>query len=57
MMSTSDQSKKCCFKEKERLMEVLQKCEYCADSYEVFQQCYSDAAKESGQRARDCIAA
>jgi hypothetical protein len=35
----------------------LKKCDLCTTSYEEFHQCYRDAAKESGQRARACMVA
>lgn len=48
--------RQCCSLEKTRLMEELRKCD-CSTSYEEFHECYRDAAKESGQRARSCTVA
>ncbi|MGB5987329.1 MAG: hypothetical protein WBG37_18635 [Desulfobacterales bacterium] len=46
------QTNACCSMEKSRLVEQLRKCDMCTDNYEEFHQCYRDAARESGQRAR-----
>jgi len=55
MATKSEYSQECCSMEKNRLVEQLRKCDFCADSYEAFHECYRDAARESGQRARACI--
>jgi len=47
-------SRQCCSLEKTRLMEELRKCD-CSGSYEEFHQCYRDAARDSGDRARSCM--
>ena len=41
--------------EKNNLVQELRKCDFCSSSYEEFHNCYRDAARESGQRARTCI--
>ena len=48
-------SRQCCSLEKQRLVEELSACYFCSTSYEEFHRCYRDAARESGQRARNCI--
>ncbi len=52
---SEQQSRQCCSLEKQRLVEELRVCDFCATSYEEFHRCYRDAARESGQRARSCI--
>jgi hypothetical protein len=51
---TDQKSSQCCSMEKNRLMDELRKCD-CSSSYEEFHQCYRDAARESGDRARSCM--
>lgn len=41
--------------EKEHLMEELRKCDMSSSNYDEFHQCYRDAARESGLRARSCV--
>lgn len=55
MDDASRKARQCCSLEKTHLVEALRKCDLCSTSYEAFHQCYRDAAKESGQRARACI--
>lgn len=50
------QARSCCSKERERLMEELRACDYCSTSYEQFQRCYTEAARDSGDRSNACIA-
>ncbi len=45
----------CCAVERRRLIKELRKCDYCSTSYEEYQECYSDTAAESGDKARGCI--
>jgi hypothetical protein len=54
MNMAEQKSRQCCSLEKTRLMEELRKCD-CSGSYEEFHQCYRDAARESGDRARSCM--
>jgi hypothetical protein len=56
-MAGSSKARKCCSMEKERLMEALVKCHFCSDDYEAFHNCYREAARESGERARSCMIA
>ena len=57
LMAGSSKARKCCSMEKKRLMKALEKCEFCADDYEAFHNCYRTAARESGERARSCMIA
>jgi hypothetical protein len=36
-------------------MKDIEKCDFCSDSWEDHHRCLSEAAKESGRRARSCI--
>ena len=54
MTASSNNNRNCCTMERKRLVEELRKCDYCTSSYEEFQQCYSETAKESGERSRSC---
>ena len=55
MSIRSDDNKECCFSEKKHLLKALRKCDFCTTSYEEFHQCYRDAARKSGHRARGCL--
>ena len=55
--SVSISAKTCCSDEKDRLMKVLFECDYGTQSIEDRHLCYQKAAKQSGQRARACLAA
>jgi hypothetical protein len=48
--------KNCCILEKGRLVDALMACDYCTESIEERHSCYRETAKESGRRARACIA-
>lgn len=50
-------AKACCSLEKNRLMNVLFACDYCTESIEQRHLCYQKAARESGKRSRECMAA
>ena len=54
-MANQENAKNCCSMEKRRLMDALERCDYCSDNYEEFHNCYRKAARESGKRARACI--
>ena len=56
-MANSEKARSCCSIEKRRLMDALEQCDSCSDSYEEFHNCYRKAARESGERARSCIIA
>jgi len=53
---TESGAKACCTDEKDRLMQDLYVCDYCTTSLEDRHHCYQRAAKESGRRARQCLA-
>jgi hypothetical protein len=53
--STSDKAGSCCSAEKRRLMDELQRCNFCSSSREELHSCYREAARESGSRAKQCI--
>lgn len=55
MAKSSDESRSCCSMERKRLMQELRKCDFCTESYDEFHQCYTDAARDSGERSRACI--
>ena len=55
--SISIGAKACCANEKARLMDVLFECDYGTQSIEERHLCYRKAAKESGRRSRECLAA
>lgn len=57
MTSSSEKKRSCCSMERERLVEELRKCDFCADSHEAFHQCYRDVARQSGERSRSCLVA
>jgi hypothetical protein len=56
-MSDSSKSvaKNCCSTERKRLIQDIQKCDFCSTSWEEHHQCLSSAAKESGQRSKKCM--
>ncbi|NIP28735.1 MAG: hypothetical protein GWO38_34235 [Phycisphaerae bacterium] len=54
-MANKDKAGSCCSMEKMRLMDALERCDFCSDNYEEFHNCYRKAARESGERARACI--
>ena len=54
-MAGSSKKSKCCSMEKKRLMEALEKCNFCTDNYDEFHNCYRAAARESGKRAKSCM--
>lgn len=54
-MADSSKASQCCTTEKKKLVQELRKCNFCSDDYEEFHNCYRQAARESGQRARSCI--
>ena len=49
-------AKRCCSAEYERLVHKLGSCEKESNSPEERHDCYRQAARESGSRARKCIA-
>jgi hypothetical protein len=55
MSISSDDKRECCFNERKHLLKALRKCDFCTTSYEEFHQCYRDAARKSGHRARGCL--
>lgn len=55
MDRSASKNRNCCGVERQRLVKELHKCDYCSESYQEYQQCYSAAAVESGERARSCI--
>jgi hypothetical protein len=57
MSTSSEQGHNCCTAERKQLMAEMRKCDYCTTSYEEYQQCYEEAARESGERSRSCLAA
>ncbi len=52
----NQQSRTCCRGEHKRLMQDLRSCDYCSTSYEQYQECYSQAARVSGERSQSCMA-
>ncbi len=48
--------KACCTTEKKRLMDELRQCDYGTSSPEERHLCYREAARQSGRRAKSCIA-
>ncbi len=54
-MANSSKSTKCCSIEKKKLVEEIEKCNFCTDNYEDFHNCYRQAARESGERSRSCM--
>ena len=48
-------ARKCCSIEKERLVKSLQSCNRHAAGTGIRHQCYREAAKESGRRAKSCL--
>ncbi len=54
-MADSSNASKCCSVQKKKLVEELEKCNFCSDDYEEFHSCYRKAARESGQRTRACL--
>jgi hypothetical protein len=54
-MADSSKALNCCSMEKKKLMQALEKCNFCSDDYEEFHNCYRKAAQESGQRSRVCM--
>lgn len=54
--SENKSASRCCSMEKQRLTKQIRKCDYCSESYEEFHNCYRSAARESGQRAKSCVA-
>lgn len=55
MDSVSINAQKCCVIEKKQLVKELKKCDLCSGNYAELHQCYRDAARQSGRRARDCV--
>ena len=53
--STPDTAGRCCSVEKRRLMDELQRCNFCSSSREELHSCYREAARESGSRAKKCM--
>ncbi len=54
-MANHENAKICCSMEKRRLMDDLERCDFCSENYEEFHNCYRKAARESGKRSRACI--
>ena len=55
-MKNKTSIKACCTTEKKRLMDELRTCDYGTSSPEERHLCYREAARQSGRRARACIA-
>ncbi|MFZ0133983.1 MAG: hypothetical protein WAK95_15700 [Desulfobacterales bacterium] len=57
-MSTSETRKaaRCCSMEKQQLTEEIRQCDFCSDTYDELHDCYRSAARDSGLRARCCLA-
>ena len=45
----------CAVIEKERLVEEIRKCEYCAENYVDHHECRRQVSAEAGERLRDCV--
>jgi hypothetical protein len=45
----------CAVIEKERLVEEIRKCEFCADGYEEHHDCRRRVSKEAGERLQGCL--
>lgn len=56
-MPTSSKSdvRSCCTMERKRLMQDIQKCDFCSTSWEEHHRCLGHAAKESGKRSKACM--
>lgn len=52
---STQHARRCCSQERKRLIQDLRTCDYCSTSYEQYQQCYSQAARDSGERSSVCI--
>jgi hypothetical protein len=48
-------ARKCCTREKDRLVKELSHCDVNAQNPEERHQCYRSAAKNSGRRSRKCL--
>ncbi len=46
---------RCCALEKQHLAEEIKKCDFCSESYADLHQCYRNAARSSGERAKSCL--
>ena len=57
MNTFKSKAKQCCSSEYERLVGELDSCEMASGSSSEKHNCYRRAAKESGRRAKACIAA
>jgi hypothetical protein len=53
--SSKSNSRGCCTMERKRLMQDIQKCDFCSSNWEEHHQCLSQAAKDSGQRSKACM--
>jgi hypothetical protein len=53
--SSKSDDRSCCTIERKRLMQDIQKCDYCSTSWEEHHRCLSHAAKSSGRRSKACL--
>jgi hypothetical protein len=51
----SDRERSCLDDERRFLHEDMDRCGYCSSSYEDFNRCWQETAKESGARSRGCF--
>ncbi|MGD8250875.1 MAG: hypothetical protein PVH30_08465 [Desulfobacterales bacterium] len=45
----------CVREEHERLKDDIRHCDYCSSTLDEHRDCYQEAAKESGNRSKDCF--